>query len=280
MPAPYGGTAPPFPATLAPHGTITVSPHGRRSHVHGSTIGDVWHQVIGTQPAAPLTLVLVTGVLALLVVGFGPVWRIARNAITIAHEGGHALVALLSGRRLTGIRLHSDTSGVTVSVGKPTGPGMVFTGLAGYVAPSLLGLGAAAMVTAHRLTALLWLTLLLLAAMLIMIRNAYGVLTVVATGVVLFLVSWFTGPTVQAAAAYVIAWFLLFGGLRPIAELQTKRARRQAPSSDADQLHRLTGVPGLVWVLLFFVVAAGCLVIGGYWLVPDLPSVAARLAAG
>ncbi|GIL26422.1 M50 family metallopeptidase [Actinocatenispora comari] len=247
--------------------------------MHGSTISEVWHQVIGTQPTAPLALVLVTGVLTLLVVAYGPVWRVARNAITIAHEGGHALVALLSGRRLTGIRLHSDTSGVTVSVGKPTGPGMVFTGLAGYIAPSLLGLGAAAMVTANRLTALLWLTLVLLLAMLIMIRNAYGVLTVVVTGVVLFVISWFTSPTVQAAAAYLITWFLLLGGLRPIFELQTKRSRRQAPSSDADQLHRLTGVPGIVWVVVFFLVAAGCLVVGGYWLVPELPSIAAGFGA-
>ena len=39
------------------------------------------------------------------------VWRVSRNAITIAHEGGHGLIALLTGRRLDGIRLHSDTSG-------------------------------------------------------------------------------------------------------------------------------------------------------------------------
>ncbi|GAA4212182.1 M50 family metallopeptidase [Actinocatenispora rupis] len=240
--------------------------------MHGSTIGQVWQQVIGTQPTPPLTLVLVTAVAALVVVLFGPVWRVARNVVTIAHEGGHALVALLSGRRLTGIRLHSDTSGVTVSVGKRTGPGMVFTGLAGYVTPSLLGLGCAALLTVNHLTALLWIGLLLLAAMLVMIRNAYGVVSVVATGVLLFLVSWFTSATVQAAVAYLITWFLLFGGIRPVYELQLKRSRRQAPDSDADQLHRLTGVPGLAWVTVFGLVAVGCLLVGGYWLVPDLPT--------
>ena len=240
--------------------------------MHGSTIADVWQQVIGTQSEPPLSLVVATGVLSFAVVAFGPVWSVARNTITIAHEGGHALVALLSGRRLTGIRLHSDTSGVTVSVGKRTGPGMVFTGLAGYTAPPVLGLGCAALLTVDHLTALLWLAILLLAAMLIMIRNAYGVLTVVATGVVLFLVSWFASATVQAALAYVITWFLLIGGVRPVFELQSQRFRRQAPDSDADQLHRLTGVPGILWVALFGVVALGCLVVGGYWLVPGLPS--------
>ena len=62
--------------------------------------------------------------------------------ITIVHEAGHALVAVLVGRRLSGIRLHSDTSGLTLTKGKPYGPGMVLTALAGYVAPSLLGLGS------------------------------------------------------------------------------------------------------------------------------------------
>ena len=53
-----------------------------------------------------------TGGLALLLVLSGSPWRLARNIVTIVHEAGHALVAVLVGRRLQGIRLHSDTSGV------------------------------------------------------------------------------------------------------------------------------------------------------------------------
>ena len=93
-----------------------------------------------------LVVPLAAAAVALLVVGQRGLWRISRTAVTIAHEGGHAFVAVLTGRRLSGIRLHSDTSGLTVSVGRPTGPGMVLTGFAGYVAPSLLGLGVAGMV--------------------------------------------------------------------------------------------------------------------------------------
>src|SRR5215218_2795592 len=88
-------------------------------------------------------LVLGTGLAALLAVLLDGVWRWARHLVTIVHEGGHAVVAVLTGRRLTGIRLHSDTSGLTVSVGRPRGPGMVATAFAGYPGPALLGLGAA-----------------------------------------------------------------------------------------------------------------------------------------
>ena len=70
-------------------------------------------------------------------------WRYSRNLVTIAHEAAHGLAALACGRRLSGIRLHSDTSGLTLSRGRPSGLGMIVTALAGYVGPGLLGLGAA-----------------------------------------------------------------------------------------------------------------------------------------
>lgn len=88
---------------------------------------DIWSRVFGTQPDPSLWLVIATAVLALGAVVPRTAWRLARNAVTIAHEGGHGLIALLTGRRLDGIRLHSDTSGLTVSRGKPTGLGMVLT---------------------------------------------------------------------------------------------------------------------------------------------------------
>jgi Peptidase M50B-like len=227
-----------------------------------------WDRILGGQPDPQLTLVLITGVVALAAVVPWRVWRISRNVVTIAHEGGHALVAVLTGRRLTGVRLHSDTSGLTVTRGKTRGPGMVFTAAAGYLAPSLLGLGCAALLAAGRITLLLWIAIVLLAAMLVMIRNVFGVVSVVLTGALIFAVSWYTATDVQAAFAYVVAWFLLFGGVRPVFELQHKRRRGRAPDSDADQLARMTGVSGLVWVLLFGLVTIASLIEGATLLLP------------
>ncbi|WP_433262931.1 M50 family metallopeptidase [Actinosynnema sp. CS-041913] len=207
-------------------------------------------------------------VLALVLVASPGIWRLSRNTITIAHEGGHALVALLTGRRLEGIKLNADTSGVTVSRGKPTGIAVVLMYVAGYVTPSLLGLGAAALVTAEQVRPLLWATVVLLAGMLIMIRNLFGVLSVVLTGAVMFAVSWYATAEWQAAFALFVAWFLLLGGVRPVGELQSRRMRGRAPHSDADQLARITRVPGLLWVLLFAVVTIGALLLGGRLLLP------------
>ncbi|MFD7614702.1 M50 family metallopeptidase [Streptomyces sp. NPDC059828] len=223
-------------------------------------------EIFGTQPAPDMWLVIGTAALALAAVAPRVVWRLSRNAITIAHEGGHGLIALVTGRRLDGIRLHSDTSGLTVSRGKPTGLGMILTAAAGYTAPPLLGLGGAWLLAAHRITLLLWVATALLVAMLVMIRNAYGALTVILTGASFLLVSWLTGPLVQAGFAYTAVWFLLLGGVRPAFELQSKRRHGGAPDSDADQLARLTHVPPAMWFFLFHAVSLCSLIGGGRWL--------------
>jgi hypothetical protein len=217
----------------------------------------------------------VSGVTAVLIVLDARTWRLARNSITIAHEAGHALASLLSGRRLDGIRLHSDASGVTYSRGKGAGPGLVFTSAAGYLTPSLLGAGAAWLLAAHHVVAMLWLLLALLAATFLAIRNAYGVLAMLVTLGAVLAVSWFATAAVQAAFGYAAAWFLLLGGVRAVVELQghRRRSRRrgQVSTSDADQLGRLTGVPGGAWVAVFALVCVGALVIGTRLLIPALP---------
>lgn len=224
---------------------------------------DLWDRLFGAQPDPPALLVLLSGALALIIVATRLPWRIARNMITIAHEGGHALVAVLTGRRLTGIRLHSDTSGLTLSAGRPSGPGMVFTLLAGYLAPSLLGVAGAWLLGGNRITLLLWIAVALLLVMLVMIRNVFGVVSVVVTGAVVLSVSWYASAQVQAAFAYAGVWFLLFGGVRPVGELQTLRRRGALPGSDADQLAGVTRIPALLWVGLFGVVNLAALLLGG-----------------
>jgi Peptidase M50B-like len=234
--------------------------------VHLTSLTDLWDHLIHSQPAPPRGIVLGAAVLALILVGPYRAWRVSRHVITIAHEGGHALTALLTGRQLSGIRLHSDTSGLTVSRGRPTGSGMVATGLAGYLTPSLLGLLGAVLLTSGRITLMLWAALAVLAAMLVMIRNVFGVVSVVTTIAVVFAVSWFTSAQTQAAFAYFAVWLLLVGGVRPVAELQRMRRRGRLPYSDADQLARLTPLPGIFWVGFFFIGTVAVLLFGGWLL--------------
>lgn len=204
-------------------------------------------------------MLVVAGLLALGTVASDRVWPYARHVVTIVHEAGHALVALCAGRRLAGIRLHHDTSGVTVSSGRPTGPGVVFTVAAGYPAPALLGLAAAGLLSTGRTALLLDLFVILLAGVLVVIRNGFGVLSVVVSMAVVLAVSILAGATLRAGFAAYVTWFLLIGGVRPVYEVSRTRRRRGGGASDPDQLARLTGLPGGAWVAIFGLAALACL---------------------
>lgn len=228
----------------------------------------LWERVSATQPTPSGTTILVTAVAALLLVVVPVLWARTRHAVTLVHEGAHATAAVLTGRRLTGIRLHSDTSGLTLSVGRPSGAGMVTTVLVGYVGPGLLGVGAAALLHVGHAVGLLWLLLLALVVMLVQIRNWFGLWSVLVSGVLLVAVTWWATPEWRVAFAYLVTWFLLVAAPRPVIELQQLRRRRRTSGSDADVLARLTHLPGLVWVGVFFVVDVAALAVGAWLLVP------------
>jgi hypothetical protein len=228
---------------------------------------EVWQRALTTQQAPSVGLVALTALIAAILVWAPGAWSVTRHVVTIAHEAAHGVAALLSGRRLHGIQLHSDTSGLTVSAGRTTGPGMVVTAAAGYVGPALLGLGAAAMLANHRAVGLLWALLILLALVLIQVRNWFGLWSILVSAGVVFGVSWWLRPEVQSAFAYGLTWFLLLAAPRPVLELQAQRRRTGTTSSDADQLARLTRVPAVAWVAFFLAATAGALALGARWMV-------------
>ena len=229
-------------------------------------LSEVWHRALTTQPAPPGSVVALTALLAAALVWVPAAWRVTRHVVTIAHEAAHGFAALVSGRKLHGIRLHSDTSGLTVSAGRAKGPGMILTAASGYVGPGLFGLGAAAMLADQRALGLLWGLLILLALLLIQVRNWFGLWSILFSAAVVFGVSWWLTPQTQSAFAYLLTWFLLLAAPRPVLELQTLRRRTGTRTSDADQLARLTVVPAIAWVGFFLVVTVGALGLGARWM--------------
>lgn len=221
-------------------------------------------RLLAVQPVPTPTTVAGLGVVALFCVILG--WPITRMVVTIAHEAGHALVALVTGRRLTGIRLHSDTSGLTVSRGRPRGPGMVATLLAGYPAPALLGICAALVLASGRAVLLLAALVVVLAGMLVMIRNLFGLLVLVIGIAAVAAATWFLAPVHQSWIAYLITWILVLAAPRPVLEMARQRSR----SSDSAQLARLTHLPAAFWSVLFGAVTIGCSLIGVGVLAPGV----------
>lgn len=113
---------------------------------------------------------------------------------------------------------------------------------------------------------MLWLAVLLLALLLLQIRNFFGLWIVLLAGLGVVAVTWWGSDAAQSLAAYTGTWFLLLAAPRPVLELQQLRRAGRARDSDADMLARITPLPGLMWVGVFLIVTLGCLVVGGRWL--------------
>lgn len=196
-------------------------------------------------------------VVGLVLVLVPSLWRRVRHAVTLVHEIGHAAAAVITGRRLTAIRLHSDTSGLTVSRGRPRGPGMVATAAAGYLAAPVVGLGLATAAGAGRSVAAVAAAVGLLVIVAVYVRNLFGAVVVIAAlGASAALLRWADADD-QRLAVSVVAWILVLGGLRTIVELGHGHGRSRG-RSDVDVLARLTRVPAVVWIVLLGATGLGC----------------------
>lgn len=236
-------------------------------------LADLWTRASSTTPPPSWQVVLLLGLVSLVVTWSPPGYRLVRHLVTLVHEAGHAAVAALVGRRLTAIRLHSDTSGVTVSRGRPRGPGMVATVLAGYPAPAVVGLAGAFLLGAGYAATLLWAMVLTCALVLLLVRNLYGLWVVLVVGVGVAVLSWAAPAPVLTGTAYLIVWCLLLAAPRSVVELHRARRGRGrrdgrghagggGAGSDADQLRRLTGLPAGLWTGAFWLLTVGALLLG------------------
>lgn len=225
-------------------------------------LADLWDRATSTQPPLTWQVTLALGLVALLITWSPVGYRLVRHLVTLVHEAGHVVVARLVGRRVRAVRLHTDTSGLTVSHGRPRGAGMVATLVAGYPAPSVLGVGGALLLGSGYAAALLWGLVLACALMLLIVRNLYGLWVVLLTGAAVAALGWSASPPVLTAIAYLVVWSLLLAAPRSVVEMQRQRRRGQGHASDADQLAAMTAVPAGSWVLGFWILCAVGLVAG------------------
>lgn len=232
------------------------------------SVADTWDAIwadLTTQATASAAAALWPLAAVVLCLAVPQIWRVVRHAVTIAHEAGHATVATLLGRKVSGIRLHSDTSGLTTHSGSAKRLPLALTAFAGYPAPAVLGLGAAALLGAGYAFALLWVLLVALVLVLVQIRNVYGFLVMVIAIGGLGWLAWSAPDPWRVGVAYAVTWLLLLGAVRAVVELHGSRRSAEGRSSDADALARSTRVPALVWVALFWLVTVACAA-GGAWL--------------
>lgn len=200
------------------------------------------------------------GVVAAAVAGFAlvvsPVWRVSRGWVTLAHEVGHALAALVAEARVRRIRVELDTSGVTewsgASVDRRIPRG--FVAWWGYPAPGLAAvlLGVAVRTGSQRVA----LGVLAAAAVVVLavwIRSSWGaVLTVTLAAAAAFGAA--QGGVGAEAVAVGIAALWAVGGVRAAASAAPRT--RRGDGSDQATLAHVLWLPVAFWSATMVVMAA------------------------
>jgi hypothetical protein len=224
-----------------------------------SSFGAVLSRIGELQTPLSAAASVFIGLIALAVVGVQAIWDVARYVDTIAHEGMHAVTGSALGRKVRGVELQGNGDGLTdVSPGGTAGS--IVIGFAGYLGPSVFGLGAAKLIEVGHSVAVLWLLLLLLVLLMFVLRNAFSYVPVLAVGAFLFLIARYASVGTETAVAYAAAWFLLLSGVRKV-------IYRGTGAGDAHNLASMTHIWRGFWVLLWLAGSIAAVAVGGSLLV-------------
>jgi hypothetical protein len=168
---------------------------------------------------------------------------------TLFHEGGHALVSILTGGGVFRIAVTGAESGGTWQW-NPSPFARVLATAAGYAMPPLAGLGAAALLHRGLAPAVLTLTVVAMLFILLFTRDVLTFVVVVVVGAVVFAALRWAPGWLKNGIAYAEAWLLLtseLGGLRALV-LNRFRGGFGGQEDDASSLAERTGIPSLVWI--------------------------------
>ena len=203
-----------------------------------------------------IVVAVVTGVIAAV---WRPLWVLSSYVSTWVHEAGHAVAGVLTGARVSAVRVKFDRSGCTDTAGGWFS-NFVSAG-AGYTAPSVVGALMLVGVLSGRYQWVVLVGVVVVFLLLPLQRSflgwVYGGL--LAAGAVMLMV---VSPEVAQFGLCAVGGFLLTAGFRDLAALSSARTKDRvekvkwsARSTDADVLAKLTLVPAVVWELWFGVVA-------------------------
>lgn len=225
---------------------------------------------------APIVLPYVLALLVL--VAGGAVMWLKPQWATIPHELGHAFVALLLGRKLSGININQDSSGDTRTTEYRAANPLVrlvsmpfywirgiLVSFAGYPAPFALGY-ALVFFWAHdysRFGTLLLFVLLLFTFL--YSTNLFGFLIISIGLIITGIAMWVETPIISELFILLIAGGMLSGGVRGVIEAwkvwhqdgilatndRWNDTGHEVQHSDARALSQKTLIPQIIWLVVF-----------------------------
>jgi hypothetical protein len=173
---------------------------------------------------------------------------------TLFHEGGHALVSIVTGGGVRRIEITGSESGFTWYRYATSPLSGVLTTASGYAMPPLAGLGAAALLHRGLAPAVLALTAVAMLFILLFTRDVLSAGAAVLVGAIAFCALRWAPGWLKNGIAYAETWLLLTSELGGLGALVANHWRGVSGehADDAVSLADRTGIPGFVWILAWF----------------------------
>ncbi|WP_410671644.1 M50 family metallopeptidase [Amycolatopsis sp. cmx-4-68] len=213
--------------------------------------------VNATAPAPGWWLVALTGLLAaavalaslsVLVTGQRRLLTRLNVLGTFVHEGGHALVNVLTGGGVYQVAIFTPDSGMTW-IWFRSRFSSIASSAAGYATPPLAGLGAAVQLHRGHAAAVLTLTVVAAAVLLFLSADLLTFAVIAGIGAVAFAALAWAPAWLQTTIAYLEAWLLLTSELSGLGHLVAARLHGSvAAGDDAASLAEDTHIPGVAWI--------------------------------
>ncbi len=197
-------------------------------------------------------LVLIAGQIPMLGMLFYPFQLFG----TFVHELSHGLMAMLTGGEFRRFAVNPDLSGIAWSAG---GARWLISS-AGYIGSAVFG-GLLVLLRAHGISAerlLMGLGIILGLLCLLFVRNLFGI----ASGLTLAAALFLAGQRLPTRWAHLAVLFLgvqmMLDGLNSLIGLIHMSAAGHA-LTDAGNMQRDTGIPALVWSVVWMIISLGIL---------------------
>ncbi len=190
-----------------------------------------------------------------------PMFFAGKYLSVLAHEGGHAILAVLLFRSVKGIDIYKDGGGLTVHE-RAMWPFGILISAFGYLGPSLFGLLAAWLLLHDPPATVLWASIAFLAVMLLATRGFLGPFLIIGLMVALYQIVTKAEPSMIALVAHVWTWFLLISGVQQMLLFMRER-HYHIKGNDTEALRAATLLPTYVWGAILLLGTIAALAYGG-----------------
>lgn len=202
------------------------------------------------------TLIFI-GVAALLT-RFIPYSSFFRNVDTLVHEFGHALMTLVLSGDVQYIHLFADHSGITYST-VTNAWRLIPISLSGYIVSALFAWLLFVLYRRQYMTAgLVAVTMVAIVSLVFFVRNEYGIFWCV--GFIILNAAIYMAPWEWLKRGYylLISFILMVDSVISAITLLLVSVQQPYQAGDAANLYQATGIPSVLWALLFILVATVC----------------------